>query len=380
MRMVIAFTILALLALPAPGQKFDIDTDTPEGQLLQEIGSEEDLSKKAALMEKFAAEYPKHEATGWVLGQLSTTYAKMNEPAKALEAGEKMLQADPANAAGAHAMLKIAEERKDPDLIKKWAVLTFDAAKKAVEATPPKFEDSDHEQAWKQNVDFAKQVGTYAEYSLFNSFLQTAEPAKKIELGEALQQVNPQSQYASQITPHLFLAYREVGNAEKAIAIAEASLAKDPTNEDMLLATADYYMNTKKDAAKTLDYSKKLVDLLNAKPAPEGIGPAEWEKKKKSMLGVGHWMMGVTYSTQSKFADANKSLREALPLVEDNPPLVPPALFHLGLANFKLGEKGNDQMILEAFNYFKRCASIKSPFQAAAQKNLSAIQSQYHIR
>ena len=260
-------------------------------------------------------------------------------------------------------------------------MLTHGAAKKTVEAPAPKFEDSDQEQEWKQRVDFSKQVGTYAEYSIHAAVLQTADAAKKVELADALKQMNPESQYLPAVIPQVFMAYRQLGNTDKAVATAEEFLAKDGTNEDMLLVTADYYMNTKKDPQKTIDYSTKLVNLMSSKPAPQGVSPADWEKKKKSMLGLGHWMIGVTYAGQNKYPDAAKALRQAIPLVEDNPPLLAPALFHLGLANFKMGEKSkNDQMVLEAFNLFKRCATIKSPFQAPAQTNISAIQRQYHIK
>ena len=114
MRSLLVMTTLLFLALPASGQKLDIDTNTPEGQLLEKIGTEEDLAKKAELLGQFAQQYPKHEAAGWVYGQLSTTYAKLNQPEKALEAGEKLLELEPANAEGAHAMLKIAEAAEEP--------------------------------------------------------------------------------------------------------------------------------------------------------------------------------------------------------------------------------------------------------------------------
>jgi hypothetical protein len=47
-------------------------------------------------------------------------------------------------------------------------------------------------------------------------------------------------------------------------------------------------------------------------------------------------------------------------------------LFYLGLANYKM-EKGQ-----EAYNFFKACAAMKSPFQAQANKNLTVIRTQYH--
>jgi len=166
---------------------------------------------------------------------------------------------------------------------------------------------------------------------------------------EALQQAAPESQYVSQLTPIAFLAYRQAGQTEKAVAIAEEAAANNKATDDMYLVAADYYFN-KKDATKTLDYCNKLVKMLATEPAPKGVSPADWEKKKK---------MSIT----------------------ENPVLQAGALFHLGVANFQLGNKsGDEKRILDAFNFTKRCAAMKSPFQAQARKNLAAIQTQYRIK
>ena len=92
-------------------------------------------------------------------------------------------------------------------------------------------------------------------------------------------------------------------------------------------------------------------------------------------------MTGVTHATQGKLLQADLSLRQALPNVEDNAPLRAAALFHLGVANYKLGDKsGNQKRLMDAVKYTKACAALQSPFQAQARKNLAAIQSQYRIR
>jgi len=169
MKLITFGAALVLAALPAFAQpsNLEINTETPEGQLLEKIGTEEDVTQKVQLLEQFVQQYPNHAAIKWVLAQLPPAYAKLNQPDKSLAACEKMLAKDPTNAAGAHACLKTAEAQKDPELIKKWALLTHDAARKAVAAPKPKFEYEDEEEEWKQTIDFAKQVGTYSEYSLY---------------------------------------------------------------------------------------------------------------------------------------------------------------------------------------------------------------------
>lgn len=373
---------LALAVIPAAAQrhKLTINAETPEGQLLQNIGTEQDPTKKLALLEEFEAKHPKHEAIAWVYAQLQPAYAKNNQFDKAMAATEKLLAIDPEDVELAHGALKAAEASKNPDHVRKWAETVSSAARKVAASKKP--EDEDEVEEWKRRVDFSKQVDTYCEYALFATALQTDDPKKKIELFQALEKVNPQSQYIPQSLGQQFLAYSQAGDRAGAVAIAEKVLATDQTNEDMLLAAASHYYEGKKDLTKALDYAGKIVTVLATKAAPEGVSAADWENKKNQVLGVAHWMTGVALSNQSKWAPADKSLRAALPLLKGpNAQLLPETLFHLGLANYKLGDAGSDQnRILDAVKFNEQCAAIASPFQAQARKNLAAIRSQYHIR
>jgi hypothetical protein len=91
------------------------------------------------------------------------------------------------------------------------------------------------------------------------------------------------------------------------------------------------------------------------------------------MIGVARWMAGTSYSSQSKYAQADKELRAALPLIKDNDQLMAGALFHLGLSNYQMGKGKSAQQIGEAAKFMQQCAAIKSPFQAQAQKNLGVM-------
>ncbi len=82
-------------SLTAPGwaqchKLAEVNTTTPEGQLLQKAGLEEDAAKKQALQEEFVAQYSQNEAAGWVYEQLLNAYVKANDADKALAAGEKL--------------------------------------------------------------------------------------------------------------------------------------------------------------------------------------------------------------------------------------------------------------------------------------------------
>ncbi|MBM3813635.1 MAG: hypothetical protein FJW20_18580 [Acidimicrobiia bacterium] len=364
----------------AQRHKIDINAETPEGLLLQQIGTEEDPAKKVALLEEFSSKYSNHAGMPWVYGQLQPAYLKAGQHDKVFPVVEKLLTFDPSDAEMAHGALKAAEAKKDPDLILKWAVATSDAARKAVASKKPA--DEDEVENWKHKVDFAKQVETYTEYSLFNTALQTTDPGKKIQLIDKLAERNPQSQYLAQLDEVKFQSYRQLNNTEKAVEVAEALIAKNSTNEDLYLFVADYQFQ-KKDYDKTQDYGDKLVALMKSKPAPQGVAAADWEKKKTTATGLGLWFKGMSLAAQSKFGPADQVLRDALPFVDDNDQLKAAALFNLGLANYRLGDSAkspNTQRILDALKFNQQCAAIKSPYQANAQRNITAIRSQYRIR
>src|SRR5438309_1367848 len=95
-----------LVCILAPAQKLFVESDTQEGQLLQQIDAEENAAKKLVFLEQFAKQFPNHEAMGWVLGQLQTSYLGQKEYDKVLAAGTKILSLDPDDVSAAFNCLK----------------------------------------------------------------------------------------------------------------------------------------------------------------------------------------------------------------------------------------------------------------------------------
>jgi hypothetical protein len=164
--------------------------------------------KKLALQEQFANTYPQHEAAGWVYEQLLTAYVKANDADKALAVGDKLAAIPPECVEDAQQTLKAAEMKKDPDLVLKWSSKTSELAQKVVASTQPT--DADEVENWKARVDYARQVNTYTEYSLYAMALGTADPAKQAALIEALQQRNPKSEYLAKAVDHVVRRVSEI--------------------------------------------------------------------------------------------------------------------------------------------------------------------------
>jgi tetratricopeptide (TPR) repeat protein len=367
-------TILLILGASAAwGQRHkaadEIDTQKPDGALLMQGIQEKDDTKKAVLLEEFCAKYPKDASAAWALEALQNIYVKAGQLDKIIATGEKLLVLDPDDPESALQNLKAAEGLKDLPAIRKWVVVTSTNARKMASQPQPK--EADAVETWKSEVSYAKQVDTYSEYALFRVAIESRDPKVTVDFAEALAERNPESTYVPQVQSALFNAYRQSGASDKAVALAERVLAKDESNEDMMLVVADDYSTKKKEPEKVHAYTAKAATLMAAKSAPAGMSAADWETRQKAVIGIARYLNGKLYYNEKKWPDADRELRAALPLVDGNPAIKAETLFYLGFANFSM-QKGQ-----EAANFYKACAAIPGPFQAPASKNLQSVKSQY---
>src|SRR5262249_24759811 len=156
------------------------------------------------------------------------------------------------------------------------------------------------------------------------------DPKATIDLAETLRQQSPNSDYAGKLVQPLFIAYRQASDNAKAVAFAEQILEKDRTSEDKLLVVADSYLQTNKETPKVHAYSAKIVEIMAAKPRPEGMGDADWNNRKTLVTGLAHYMSGKLYYLEKNYAKADTELRAALPMTETNAAMKPEVLFFLG--------------------------------------------------
>jgi len=368
--LILTVALLAGLCSSSWGQKLLIDASTAEGKALSEITEQQDAARKQTMLEAFLTTYPKSSQAGWVYGQLQSIYLQEKQYDKVLEAGEKALAGGADSVDLAYNNLKAAEAMNDPDSVAKWSAETSRLARKVEQSTQPLDDDA------KARIDYAKQMDTYSEYSIYATMLKTTDPAKIIALVEPLEQRNPKSEYLSKSYGMYLNALRKTGQNDKAGAAAEKEADRDPNNEDVLLIAADYNMQ-RQNQDKALAYATKLSEVMQAKTKPAELGDADWEKKKETLLGASYWIQGVVYSGQKNYAQADKTLREALPLIKGDSQMLGVGLFHLGVADYELGKSTKKRALLrDALKFSQQSAAIKSPLQAQALANVKAISRQ----
>jgi len=269
--------------------------------------------------------------------------------------------------------LKEAESKKDVLLIKTLGAETCALARQA--ASEPAPESGADREAWAQRIARARDIELYTEYALYSTAVQS-QPAVTVNLLSALEQQNPKSKYLDDGYGHYFRALVPTGGASKIPAIAEKAIAHFPENEDLLLVLSDEAMNRKRyDLAQS--YAERLLATLRRHALPEGMAPADWQRKKNAAMGRSHWIAGIMHCEKSQFSEGDKDLRAALPLIQGNEAMLAPALFHLGVANYQLSRfTGDKARLLDGMKYSEQAAAIKGPLAEQAWRNAQAMKAE----
>jgi hypothetical protein len=269
--------------------------------------------------------------------------------------------------------LKAAEEKKDVDLIKKYAVATSALARKAIASEKPA--RIDEIEPWEAQVALAKEVEPYADYALYVAALHAVhDHTKVIDLFDTLSKQSPDSKYV----PQMYAIYvgalaQGPGGANKAYEFASKAIAKDSGNEDLLLVLADGAM-ARKQWERAATYGSKLASVMSGHARPEGIPTGDWERKRTAMLSRGYYIAGISYVSLNRFAQADKSLRAALPLVKSEPAMVGATYFYLGVADYNLARATQDKVMMKAaLGFSEEAYKLGGQFSQSASQNVYAI-------
>jgi hypothetical protein len=94
-------------------------------------------------------------------------------------------------------------------------------------------------------------------------------------------------------------------------------------------------------------------------------------------MGRGNWIAGISYATLGKQIQADKTLRAALPNIQDDPQLLSGALFYLGVANYNIARSTHDKVLLkQALDFSQKAANMPGPYAQNASQNVYAIKNE----
>jgi hypothetical protein len=386
-KLVLSLSIACLLLVPAFAQEdepynfrdVDINTSSPEGQLITQASESEDTAEKIQLLETFVEKFSDDYAVDWVRLQLQGHYLETQNFPKVVEHGQAILELSPKDIEILHNLTKGYQGTQD------WAALLPHLLKikplADAEAAVENYEDADEEETatWKSQVEYAQGVLQYVEYSLYTSSLKITDPAAKIQYLETLRAQYPEGQYGSQALDPLTMAYRQAGNFAKMAETMALSLAKDPANEEYLYALAETSLGQQQ-LEQARMYGQNLVDVMATKEKPENVSDEDWMNRKDLFTAYGNFVLGkVSFSEagdsdKNKFRESRKFLLQSVePLKAQGGQTFGMLAYFLGICYVKLDIAGDN--ITQATRWMSTSAGIESPAQAGAKDILSKIQS-----
>jgi hypothetical protein len=243
----------------------------------------------------------------------------------------------------------------------------------------PKPSDPDDLPDWTKQMTYAQEALDYSEYALASLASGQTDDLKRAELVLVLEERNPKSKFLAIAKKPTVIELATL-NPQKAIQLAEEGLVKDPDNIDFLMTIADHDMSLEKNLPLVLTYSLHILELVQGKPQPSDITPADWEKKRAKFTGWASWLAGVVYGKQARYGLSDRYLRVALSYLHEDQRLLAAAYFYLGYANYALaGELADKGRAIEAVKFSKQCADMDSPFRSLALKNLEALRNDYNV-
>src|SRR5579862_7951481 len=263
--------------------------------------------------------------------------------------------------------LKDAFEKKDYAQVK---ALSAETAKEAQELAKEKQPaDAGEMDAWKGRQQFAKEAQDYAEYALAVSATQATDPAVTIDLTETVIAQNPKSEQIDIATPQYLAALGKQSPA-KAIAGANKILVGRPDDEYALDALARNWTSP----GPALTAANKLIGVVGKKKKPEGMSDADWQRSRNDLLGNAYMSAGIIQAGSNRYADADRNLKAALPLVSGNSTMLSYAYYYLGVSNYKKDKLTADKSkMLAGVHYSEKSVSTGGPMQGQASNYVAIM-------
>ncbi len=365
---ILSFFTAASIASAQMGKTVSVNAGTPEDKALSEIYAAPDGPDKIALLDKFTADFGKGDLELLADQLYASSYLTQKNYAKTYEYAEKALKLDPENLSTAVTLVHAAEEQGDTAKI-------FDAAERAngivtrfKSSPPPTGMSKENWEQQKQGIFRGAQDDiSYYQNATFNAAYKLTESKSRANYMDRFAKDFPDSPYAVNAREQVAFSEEQAQNFPKMMEAAQAVLAADPKNVDMLVLLSDYWSEKGQQLDKAADYAQKAIDILTKAQKPEGADDAQWQQQVAMQKGLAYSALGEVYVNQTFNVQAVNAFRQATPLLKSNPTSYARNQYRLGFTLAKM------QKIPEARAALTEAASIDSPYRALAQQTLAKI-------
>ena len=200
-----------------------IPAGTPEDKDLAAITAESDAQKRIAAYEDFLKKYADNKpATAYAEWQLSQQYLAAGDASKAMEWGEKALQAYPNNLDIIMSQASVAQARKDNGKVVDYAVQGANVYNSiAKQPKPADMSDADFASKVKGEQSAAQNDYDFLETSAYNAIASEQDPNQRMTEIEKFTPAFPKSKYEAQVSQLALYSLRQLNQPQRLEAYGE---------------------------------------------------------------------------------------------------------------------------------------------------------------
>ncbi len=365
-RLFMTLSLASAMTLVANAQlgKIVIPAGTPEDQAIQTITNEGDAQKRIPMWQEFVDKYKDNkQAVAFGNWQLSQLYSATGDNAKAIEYGDKAVDAMPNNLDILVASAGIAQQMKDNAKVMDYASrggMAFSGIGK--QAKPEGISDEQFAMNVAQEKESAQQSYQFLEASGYNVVSGEQDPKARLGYAQQFADAFPESQYLENVNAFALLSVQQMNNPQMLNEFAEKALAKNPNSLPTLILLANAFSEDQSpaSAAKAVTYARKAIEL--AKADEPGA-----DKSRKLSAGVAHSALGYALMKQEKTPQAITELKTAAAMLKENPAAYSTVLYRLGFAYAKMKQYADAKTVLT------EGANVEGPFQQASKDLLEKV-------
>jgi hypothetical protein len=320
-----------------------------------------DPAQRVALLDEFVKQHPDSANRGFALYNILISGKDAGRHEKTLEAGLELLELAPDDLEVRH---RINEAYVG---LERWEELapSIDLTKPLAKA-----------QATQDDFpgEYASGVLDWLAWAANMAFLDETELGRKIAWLDLIRTEYPESEYAQNMYGRYIQSYEQAGDTTNALAWTKKAVEAGVEDESYRYTLAEDALG-KQDFDAAQAHAEKAIEIIAAKPKPEGMADDEWEAHKARITAYANFAAGRAWTGRNSadgYRAGRKHLLQAVDVIKaEGGQRYNMLAYYLGVCYAQLDSQGDN--IREALLWMTEAANTPGPLQEQAKSDLVKI-------
>ena len=320
-----------------------------------------DPAERVTVLDEFVAQHPESPNRPFALYNILISGKDAGRHEKTLEAGMQLLEWAPNDLEVRHRINEAYVGLQRWDELGPSIDLTKPLAKaQATEAGFP--------------GEYASGVLDWLAWAANMAFVDETELEKKIAWLELIRTEYPESEYAQNMYGRYIESYEQAGDGANALAWIEKAIEAGVKDESYRYRLAEDALG-KQDFDGAQAHADKALEIISAKPKPEGMADEQWAAYKARMTAYANFAAGrawVGRGTADAYRSGRTRLLQSVDLIKaEGGERYNMLAYYLGICYVQLDVKGDN--VREALEWMTEAANTPGPLQEQAKADLEKI-------